>query len=166
MGRALRGWRRIRTLSSEQGRLLVRALFTVALVRLGLWILHPSYLMHHIERSADKSAARPLNRSPKGTASVRDIVWSVKVSSRWIPGASCLTQALSARHILARHGHESKLRVGVARSAEGGIDAHAWVEVNDVPVIGARGSHRFAAFDDLPAALPEAPKVFRGRLPE
>jgi hypothetical protein len=38
--------------------------------------------------------------------------------------------------MLGRHGHQSILRIGIARSQSGEFQAHAWVESNGMVVIG------------------------------
>jgi hypothetical protein len=45
----------------------------------------------------------------------------------------CLRQALALQWLLARGGISSELRLGVNKDA-GGLNAHAWLEVEGVPV--------------------------------
>lgn len=52
---------------------------------------------------------------------------AVARSARCIPGASCLTQAVAARILLALIGHQTLIRVGVRRKGDGGVMAHAWL---------------------------------------
>ena len=74
---------------------------------------------------------------------------AVKVMSRYVPGASCLTQALAAQTLLAHAGQRSQLRVGVTQNG-GKLEAHAWVQVEGHVVIGGRQSvARFSAFPTL-----------------
>lgn len=47
--------------------------------------------------------------------------------------ASCLTRSLLLGWLLRRQGFESELRIGV-RMIDGGLDAHAWLEKNGVPI--------------------------------
>jgi hypothetical protein len=67
---------------------------------------------------------------------VQDVVWAVGLVSRTVPGATCLTQALAAQVLLSRHGCGSRLRIGVARAAAGGLVAHAWLESGGMVVLG------------------------------
>ena len=55
--------------------------------------------------------------------------------ARWVPGASCLTQALAARCLLAWLGHTSVVRYGV-RPSPAGLEAHAWLEHDGVVLLG------------------------------
>jgi hypothetical protein len=59
--------------------------------------------------------------------------------ARFVPKASCLTQALTLQFILARAGHASRLQIGVRQADDGTFSAHAWVTCNGVVVLGQRG---------------------------
>jgi len=63
------------------------------------------------------------------------LVWAVRAASRRIPAASCLTQSLALHCLLARAGHRSEIRIGVAKNAEAGFQAHAWVEYAGQPLL-------------------------------
>jgi hypothetical protein len=52
---------------------------------------------------------------------------AVSVTAYIVPGASCLTQALAARFILALIGQSTLIRVGVRRQEDGSVLAHAWL---------------------------------------
>jgi hypothetical protein len=128
------------------------------MIRLGLWVLHPSYVMRRVERAVESRLSDAKRRQP---ARIGEIGWAVRAASRRIPGASCLVQALAARLLLADYGKTSELRIGVARGEEGQIDAHAWLEVAGIPVVGGSGIGRFTVFRDLDGALPVAPGRFK-----
>jgi hypothetical protein len=66
-----------------------------------------------------------------------------------VPGASCLTQALAAQYLLARSGHRSQLRVGVAQDPSGRLLAHAWL-VSDGRVVIGGSSRKLARYSLLP----------------
>jgi len=50
-------------------------------------------------------------------------------------GGTCLVRALALRRFLARHGHETELRIGVA-SSPSGLKAHAWLLEGERILIG------------------------------
>lgn len=56
------------------------------------------------------------------------VTWAIAVASRYVPKATCLAQAQAMQVLLGRCGHPASLRIGVARSEEGRLHAHAWVE--------------------------------------
>ena len=64
------------------------------------------------------------------------IVWAVRAASRYVPGATCLTQSLAAYLLIGRNGGAPRLHVGVMKEAAGHLKAHAWVVSDGVVVIG------------------------------
>jgi len=56
--------------------------------------------------------------------------------ARFVPGASCLTQAVAAQLVLARLGYQSDMRVGVRQDETGQIRAHAWLLSVDKVILG------------------------------
>jgi hypothetical protein len=60
--------------------------------------------------------------------SAERIAWGVRAAARYVPGATCLPQALVAQLMLARHGHFARLRIGVASLDGQRLEGHAWVE--------------------------------------
>lgn len=63
---------------------------------------------------------------------------------------NCLSESLTLQHLLNRSGHACTLRIGARRSATG-LEAHAWVELNGIPVNdGADVAERFPPFPGLP----------------
>jgi hypothetical protein len=119
--------------------LLGRAVFTVARVRLVLWILPWRQL---------KPAQRVM--PPLTPVHPRRLEWAIRVASRVVPGATCLTQALALHHLLARFGYASIVQVGVRRQ-QGNFSAHAWVEHDDQSFLGSSNDiARYARFFTWP----------------
>lgn len=58
------------------------------------------------------------------------------VASRYVPAASCLTQALAGQVLLNQHDAPALLRIGVAKNEQGTFQAHAWVESQGRILIG------------------------------
>jgi hypothetical protein len=65
------------------------------------------------------------------------LVWAVRAASRVIPGATCLTQALSLKLLMHSYGQPSRVQIGVAKDGEG-FQAHAWVEHADTILLNTR----------------------------
>src|SRR5262249_47598455 len=112
----MRRLKRFARLSRSERSLFFRALLVVGVARASLWLL-PLATARRIVMAAAAIAARP---SPEQS------VWAVRVAGRYVPGATCLTQALAVQALLARIGHESQVEIGVAKDAEK-FEAHAWV---------------------------------------
>jgi len=62
--------------------------------------------------------------------------WGVKSVARYVPKASCLTQALSLRWLMARAGKNCTVCVGVAPGESKQMKAHAWVIYRDTVILG------------------------------
>ena len=72
------------------------------------------------------------------TASIHLARWigrNTMITSRYVPGATCLSRAMTARWVLARKGYSAIIHIGVAKDAAA-IKAHAWVTSGDHAVTG------------------------------
>lgn len=80
-------------------------------------------------------------------AAPRAVRW-IGVASRYCPGgASCLVRSLALLGLLRRRGLGAQLRVGVGATAPR-LEAHAWVELDGVPVNDAADvAARYPPFD-------------------
>jgi hypothetical protein len=116
-------------------KLLIRAAVLLWIVRLGLWILP----FQRLRDLLSKKNRKPIGEATTELASIRKITRSVKRMSRYVPAATCLAQALVTITMLEEAGLPASLRIGVARSEAGKIEAHAWVESMGKVIIG--GTH-------------------------
>jgi hypothetical protein len=114
-------------------RLLVKALVLVGIVRLALWLMPLRILREMVERIYKR---RSSSTTYQDIRMVRRVAASVRRVSRYVPAASCLTQALTTQFLLARRGQVSSLVIGVAKSEAGEFKAHAWLESNGKIIIG------------------------------
>jgi hypothetical protein len=138
---------RLRLMDSGDRRLLRQALPLVLVVRVALWVLPVRYLLGRATRLSENARTTPTSPNPDRVA------WSVRAAARRVPRATCLTQALTAQILLARHGHRSRLHLGVARTPDGVMAAHAWVECGGRVMVGGRSVDRYAPFPGLENAL-------------
>jgi hypothetical protein len=69
--------------------------------------------------------------------------------------ASCLEHALVLWWLLRRHGIPAEVRIG-GRKEQGRFEAHAWVEIDGVPLGDANGAHREFVPLDGPTTLMES----------
>ena len=132
-------FRRILGLSSRHFSLLVYCLVLVLIIRIALTFSSYRSIAGHIRL---RHPANVKQRPPYL------IGWAVKHSSRLVPAAHCLTQALAVQYLLARQGTQSLIRVGIAEKDDGKIEAHAWVLNDDQIVIGGSES-RLSGFSSL-----------------
>lgn len=147
----MRRLRRFFALSAPQQWLLLKTLFLVAAVRLGLWVLPFRIVLRLIETLRRKGLYR---LDTPSDSSATDVVWAVKAASRHVPKATCLTQSLAAHCLLGRLGYPAKLEIGVARGNDGALEAHAWVEAGGEAVIGSLPDlTRFSKFPPMDAKM-------------
>lgn len=116
--------------SRAEQRLLVAALGWVVCIRTGLWLLPFRILRPAVERAGRKPRSEVTDEQ-----FAAQIKWAVSNASRFIPRATCVTQALAAQMLLARRGFASEVCYGVGRQ-EGRIIAHAWLESGGRAIIG------------------------------
>ena len=139
--RLVNRWRR---LSAARRAALLEGLAAVAFVRLTLrlfpWRMWEGGGIRFPRARTSAGGAQP---------SVEEIAWAVRRVSRAVPGATCLTQAVAARLLLSRRGHDSRLEIGVTRAAGNRLRAHAWLETKDLVVLGG---HDAAGYTPLSAA--------------
>ena len=114
--------------------LLLRTLFLVGAIRAGLCLLP----FRIVQRITAKTA-----RGAEPIQSAARYVWAVRAVSRYVPGATCLTQALAAQVLLAQSGCNSRVEIGVTKDEQRRFRAHAWVVCADEIVIGGAEADRY-----------------------
>ena len=120
--------------------LLLSAFFYLAAARIALWVFP---LQKIVKRAETLKVSKTFSASPEKIAS------AIGVVSRRLPGLrNCLVQALAGQVFLARQGHISQIRIGVARKQDGQFQAHAWVEYAGQIIIG--GGAGVSQFTVLP----------------
>ncbi|WP_444665625.1 lasso peptide biosynthesis B2 protein [Cereibacter changlensis] len=124
----MRGLSRLRRLSRRQLGVLALAWITVARVRVALWRQQADAVRAGI---AALDAAQPV---PIGD--LREVVWSVRAAARLMPGATCLTQALSGQYLLARRGYVSTVRLSLPRAERSKLKPHAWLMAGETIALG------------------------------
>jgi hypothetical protein len=132
--------RKLLRLSLAEQMLLVQAFGLLVAVRIALWLITFKRLQSLLSR-VEVRGPRKLNSR---AVPAERVARFVAAASRYVPRASCLTQALVADTLLRRAGHDAVLRVGVARQAGTDLRAHAWVECAGKVVIG-----RIKGFDEF-----------------
>lgn len=119
-------------LTFEDQKLLVKTWLILSAIRLALWTLPFGVL----RRLVIEGRPRAAGNGETDEQSISRIAWAVKLSSKYFPAATCLTQALTTLVLLKRGGGLAHLKIGVAKDDQGKLQAHAWVESNGRIVIG------------------------------
>lgn len=127
--------KRLLRLTPAEAGLLARAWVALASTRLALWWRRTA----EVDAPSRTAPAPPPGPAASGAVpppEVRAVAWAVTHAARLIPAATCLTQAIAARRLLAARGIASQVRVGVARGGDGRLLAHAWLEHDGATVLG------------------------------
>ncbi len=109
--------------------ILIKALFLLWIIRIMLWI-HP---FQTLQKILTRFSSTNKNESPKTT--MKKLIWAINVMSIYTPNATCLTKALAAQLLLARHHYSSNIKIGVSKN-ESGFEAHAWLVSDDNIILG------------------------------
>jgi hypothetical protein len=127
-------------LSTSEQFLLLRAVMIVAAIRVGLWVL-PFRVMQRFTFKARKKK--------RTQYSIEQFVWAVRATSRYVPRATCLTQAMAAQTLLSRAGYNPQVKIGVAKNEKKLFEAHAWLVLGDQVLIGGMEVERYTALTVL-----------------
>jgi len=137
-------WCRFLRLSFVDQWLLVKAMFLLGAITLGLKLLSFQTL-----RRLVTSEVRPRTGLPEQDRPAAErIAWAVRVAGRYVPATTCLSQALTVQRLIKSHGYPARLYIGVAKNETGQLEAHAWVESQDKIIIG--GLQDLAHYTPLP----------------
>ncbi len=128
----MRRLNRFMQLSGAERHLLIQAGFVVGVTRAALWV----WSADTVRRVAAKVA-----RGAVG--SLEQVVWAVETASRYLPGTTCLTQALAGQALLARSGFPARVEIGVAKDDLRRLQAHAWVVCYDQVVLGGQPANHY-----------------------
>jgi hypothetical protein len=137
-------------LAGAEKRIFLSAVMLLPLFWLGLRVFGLARFQARFERS-------PLGEQKSlPITALSGIGTLVNSAAHYAPGpVTCLTRSLLLRWLLRRRGIASKLRIGV-QLTEGRLDAHAWVEVEGIPINDAQDvAQRFAVFNE-----PLSPQAF------
>ena len=114
--------------------LVMTAAFHVLSVRVALWLLPYRVVRKWLTQR------KAIHSNNLGCA---QIAWAVSTVSRYVPGATCLTQALAAEWMLRCHGYNPYFHIGVTKNQSRALEAHAWIEVEGKVILGDTGLERF-----------------------
>lgn len=126
--------------------LLVKSIFWLGVVVLGLRAVS----FQTLRRILAKVAQWPARQDQAGQPGAERLVRAVRAASRYVPAATCLSQALVTHLFLTRQGYPVRLYIGVAKDEAGQLQAHAWLESQGRIIIGAlEGLSRFIPLSPL-----------------
>lgn len=139
----------------EEQLVLLLALALVAHVRLALYVLPSRLSLRLVQRLA---AVAPITAG-SSRIPVMHLARAVEAVSRFVPQATCLTQAIAGRLLLWLYRYESKLCLGVVKPSDGEFCAHAWLERDGRVLIGGAQATGLTRFPSLASKTRRTPRV-------
>ena len=129
-------------LSGERKRLILRATLLLGLASAAVALLP--------FRRAIRLGSVPLGK--RRLASAEDVVWAVEAVAKKLPWrAMCIEQGLVAQRMLRGCGIDALLHYGARHHPDTRkLEAHVWVSVNGVDVIGGDEAAGFALVASYP----------------
>lgn len=135
----LKGIRKFAGLRPADRKVFLETVNVLVRVRLSLTFSTYDATLRLSERLVgDKKA-----RSDIAQAIDEPTILALRRASRVVPRATCLAQAIAGKTLLARRGHRSTLRFGVAKKGED-FEAHAWLESDGKVIVGDFENRRYA----------------------
>lgn len=120
-------------LSFTKQRLLIESMFFLIVGRIGLRILPFKTLNRFLQKFERKAKGMEHGNDTYQA----DILWAINRTGENLFGDNaCLPLALAGQLQLNLHGFPAHTRLGVQKTINGEIKAHAWVECNGKVVIG------------------------------
>ena len=118
--------------------LLGSAVFRLAIASAGLRLLSFRRMQAFVN-------ARTARQQRERRYSPEEMAQALERGSRFVPGSTCLVQALAGQWLLQHEGYAPQLRIGVSKAE--GFAAHAWLELDGNVVLGGpEESARFTPF--------------------
>lgn len=130
-------------LPASEHRGLLEATLLLAAIRVALWLRPFDAIRQALDLPARHSRRDRSRVIRSRTSEIIRVRRHVDVGSRYVPGASCLTQALAAQVLLRRAGLDTTLRIGVRKDSTEGFKAHAWLECDGEIVVGGEVMSQF-----------------------
>jgi hypothetical protein len=137
-----RRWRRLRSLSVAQWRVMLASVVLIPAVQLSLRIRG---FVRTLEMLGERSGRQRHSATSDDAHRIAEAV--AIVSARPVVGARCLGRSMTLWFILRRHGIDAELVIGAESPGGEDLSAHAWVEVAGQPLLDPTAPRsRFASF--------------------
>lgn len=139
--------------NSSERSLAFHALALLGWIRFRLRFGSAPEVLRWSASTARRKVITPASQDAQRRLDAGTIAWMVRAVSRRLPGTTCLHRALATRILLAEHGHESEMKIGVQRDEEGVFRAHAWIEIDGRPIRGSGPVKTYKSFSDIGSVL-------------
>lgn len=117
-------------LPSEEKKVALNSFLLVIRIRIMLWMFHFSTVQNRVQKIACN-----YNSTPKNTITMNRLRIMIMATSRYVPRATCLVQALAGYILFSKYGYSTSIKIGVL-TENGEFEAHAWLEHDEKVVLG------------------------------
>ncbi len=117
-------------LPSRDKLVALESLFWVIRIRITLWLFPFPSVQRKVQKKASKH--HPTKEHVVSMVRLRTMIM---VSSRYVPRAACLVQALAGHILFSKYGYQTSIKIGVL-TENGEFEAHAWLEDDNRVVLG------------------------------
>ncbi len=131
MAELAHNWSRWQKLSGPERRTLVALVFALPLVDIAVRALGVKRTQAGLSRLTRKVPPRACSRDDLAAAN-RLAELAAIAGVHGIYSITCLRQALLVQHKLRRRGLATQLRIGAIKNSDGGMEAHAWAELDGI----------------------------------
>jgi hypothetical protein len=137
------GWRRFAGLSRAERRLFLEAILWLGFFRAVLLAVPFRWIAPNLGAHMAETPSR--DEGGERGQLAKEVAQAVSRASRQVPwAAKCLVQAMAGKKMLQRRGIASTLYLGLAKSPDQDLQAHAWLRCGDQIILGGGGLQRFA----------------------
>ncbi len=116
----------------------------LAMASAGLRLFSFRRMQQWIGSKPAQDTGRTQRSAPTRKYSPEELAGALLSGSRFVPGSTCLVQALAGQWLLQGEGYAPQLRIGVSKAE--GFQAHAWLELEGKVLIGDSEVERFTPF--------------------
>lgn len=121
--------------------LFIYAYILSGMIRLSILIIPFNYLKKGLGIPKQESSFESSEKQLEVAKQVRCLVLQVCHHTPW--ESKCLVRAILSAHLLKRKGMESTLYLGVNKNVAGDIQAHAWLRVGEMIIMGGENKNDF-----------------------
>ena len=137
--------KRFAALPTGRRGIALEAVVTLGVARILILTVPVRWIVRRLDR---QPAVTPSN--PAADQLAREVGWAVRAAASKTPWQSaCLAQAVAGKWMLGQRGIRSTIRLGVARDADGKLQAHAWLCADALVLTGGERLTRFTPLGDL-----------------
>ncbi len=118
-------------LTGSEKLIFCRAVYLLFYYRIALRRQHFQTLVDQLSNSTTTAPLQPVSSIPADI-----LIRLLAAACRIVPFTTCLSRAMAGQRLLTGCGYFSKLHIGVAREKGEKLEAHAWLSLDGLIILG------------------------------